>query len=309
MIKIKEALWSYFDRLNSGIRSGKNYDTHNNLIIEKKTNPAIHIILFIITLFTTSFAGASSGDSVLEYIISGLPYSITLLTILLSHEFGHFFAARSFGVRATLPYFIPFPSIIGTMGAVIKIKSPIPDRRVLFYIGVSGLFCGFAVSLIAAIIGISMSQIKPIAVPGEDVLVPIFGDSLLYGLIIRLIHGAVPQGHDIYLSSFAWAGWIGFLVTSLNLMPVGQLDGSHILYALIGEKQKKYGWAVLLGLAVLSFYWIGWIIWILLVLAFLLVAHPPVDEGVPLSSLERFVGWLCMIIFFMTFIPVPVKFL
>jgi hypothetical protein len=269
----------------------------------------IHLLLFFVTLITTTIAGASSADSVGEIILTGLPFSLTIISILLSHEMGHYLAARYFGVKATLPYFIPFPSIIGTMGAVIKIKSRIKDKRALLYIGASGPLIGFVLSLIASIVGIYYSEIKPLPAVTGDMTIPIFGDSLLFSFITTMIHGNIPAGYDIYLSPYAWAGWIGFLVTSLNLMPMGQLDGSHILYSLIGEKQLVVGWITFLGLVILSFIWIGWILWIIMALLFLMIGHPHIDEGKSLTSTERFTGWSCVFIFFLTFIPVPVTFL
>jgi membrane-associated protease RseP (regulator of RpoE activity) len=307
---------NYFVRLNTGARPHYRPPGHLPETIPEKVpeyqqrdRAAVNIILFIITFFTTTFAGATGGNTIAEQLISGLPYSATLIVILLCHEFGHYSAARRFGVKATLPYFIPFPSIIGTMGAVIKTRSPIPNRRALFYIGAMGPIPGFIVSLVAVITGIYLSEIKPLPQGGGELLLPVFGDSLLFALFVKLIHGAVPPGHDIYLSPYAWAGWIGFLVTSLNLMPIGQLDGSHILYALIGRKQVAAGWMSLAALVILSFIWQGWIVWIVLTLMVLMVAHPEVPEGEELSTAEKAVGWLCMAILLATFVPVPVDFL
>lgn len=308
MTKMKKIFKDYLNRLNTGMRV-KYVPARDDgeLQIQKDKPVIINIILFLVTFLTTSLAGASSGETISEIILSGLPYSLTIITILLTHEFGHYFAARSFGVRATLPYFIPFPSLIGTMGAVIKVKSPIPDRRALFYIGAMGPLVGFAVSLVAVIVGISFSEIRPLPAGGGEVPIPIFGDSILFALIVKIFHGTIPEGKDIFLSPYAWAGWIGFLVTSINLMPVGQLDGSHILYALIGEKQRVFGWCVLAGLALLSFFWYGWILWIFIIMFFLMVAHPNVAEGRKLSLFEKCIGWFCMAVFFLTFIPVPVE--
>jgi membrane-associated protease RseP (regulator of RpoE activity) len=240
---------------------------------------------------------------------SGLPYSLTLLTILLFHEFGHYFAARRFGVNATLPYFMPFPSIIGTMGAVIKTRTPIPHRRALFYIGAMGPLAGFITSLAAVVVGVMLSDIRPVPSVTGDMLVPVFGDSLLFGAIVSMTHGSIPAGHDIFLSSYAWAGWIGFLITSLNLMPIGQLDGSHILYAMIGRRQLVAGWIAVICLVGLSIIWQGWLVWLVLTFLFLMVAHPEVPEGEPLSMAERAMGWACMAILVLTFVPVPVDFL
>ena len=124
-----------------------------------------------------------------------------------------------------------------------------------------------------------------------------------------MIHGDIPAGYDIYLSPYAWAGWIGFLVTSLNLMPIGQLDGSHIVYALLGRKQLLFGWTAFAGLILLSFFWQGWILWIIIALLFLMIGHPPIENGSDLSFSEKLIGWSCVFIFIITFIPIPVKFI
>ncbi len=268
----------------------------------------INILLFVITVITTAIAGAESGESIGAIFTSGLPFSATIMFILLSHEMGHYMAAKYFGVKATLPYFIPFPSIIGTMGAVIKLKSPIYSRKALLYIGAMGPVAGFITSLIAITIGVYLSEIKPIPVnPGEFNI--FFGDSILTAFIIKTIHGEMPQGHDIFLSPYAWAGWIGFLVTSLNLMPIGQLDGSRIIYALIGRKQLYVGWTAFIGLIILSIIWPGWIVWIILSLVLLKIGHPPVGNGVRLSFGEKMLVYFCILIFLITFIPMPVKIL
>jgi membrane-associated protease RseP (regulator of RpoE activity) len=266
----------------------------------------INILLFLLTVISTTIAGAESGDSIIEIILTGLPFSLTIMTILLSHEMGHYLTARYFGVKATLPYFIPFPSIIGTMGAVIKLKSSITERRVLLYIGAMGPIAGFIVSLFAAVIGIYLSEVKPIPV-SSDGMTLIFGDSLLSSLITWIIHGKIPNGYDIYLSKYAWAGWIGFLITGLNLMPMGQLDGSRVIYSLFGKKQIYFGWAAFIGLIVLSFIWPGWIVWVIMALVFLRIAHPPIEDKRELSAEEKIIGWLCIAIFLLTFIPKPVN--
>ncbi len=304
-------IWAhkYLERLNTGHRTNYRSPEPPFEWPKAKNRPVINILLFVITFVSTTFAGASEDGSMVDAFISGLPYSVTLIAILLFHEFGHYFAARKFGVDATLPYFIPFPSIIGTMGAVIKTRSPIPHRRALFYIGAMGPLAGFILSLAAVIGGIYLSEIKPLPVVKGDMMLPVFGDSLLFAFFVKFIHGSIPAGHDIYLSPYAWAGWIGFLITSLNLMPIGQLDGSHILYAMIGRKQKIAGWISLAGLCVLSFIWQGWVVWIALTLLFLMVAHPDIPGDTPLTPVEKAIGWLCMIILIVTFVPVPVNFL
>ncbi|HOT47299.1 MAG TPA: site-2 protease family protein [Spirochaetota bacterium] len=306
---IIEWVRNYLTSLNTGNRPRRQ---HHDFLPEQrivKKRPAVNILLFVITFLSTTFAGASESKSVADAFVSGLPYSITLIFILLVHEFGHYCAARRFGVDATLPYFIPFPSIIGTMGAVIKTRTPIPDRRALFYIGAMGPLPGFIMSLAAVVAGIYLSDVRPLPVVKGDMMLPVFGDSLLFAFLVRVIHGAIPAGKDIYLSPYAWAGWIGFLITSLNLMPIGQLDGSHILYALIGKRQKVFGWLFLAGLCIMSFIWQGWIVWIVLTLFFLMVAHPEIPEDTPLTMIEKIIGWTCMVILIVTFVPIPVDFL
>lgn len=284
--------------------SSEEYAEETRFLPVKKERWIINLALFIITLCTTTLAGAVYNENMIDSLLSGLPYSLTLMTILGVHEFGHYFAARRFGVDATLPYFIPFPSIVGTMGAVIKTKSPIPHRRALFYIGVMGPIPGFIASLAAVIIGIMLSEIQPL--PPAEGITPVFGDSILFGFIVHIFHGEIPAGFDIALHPFAWAGWIGFLVTSLNLIPIGQLDGGHILYSLVGRKQVYIGWISLAGLVIMTFIWPGWGVWVVLTLFMLMVAHPKIPQTVELSLKEKAAGWLCMVIFILTFIPVPV---
>ncbi|HNU91166.1 MAG TPA: site-2 protease family protein [Spirochaetota bacterium] len=307
--KLKHALRAYFSVLNmspTATRIAERLEASR--MPDRETPKWIHASLFIITCITTTIAGAQARPTLLESALSGLPFSITIMSILTAHEMGHYLAARRFGVKATLPYFIPFPTMIGTMGAVIKIKSPILEKRALLYIGAMGPIVGFTLSLAAVIAGLHISTIAPLPeAGGGDVI--IFGDSLLFKVLARIIVGEIPAGHDIYLSPYAWAGWIGFLVTSLNLMPLGQLDGSHILYALIGRAQLYAGWAAFAGLAALAFVWPGWVVWILMALFFLMIGHPPIPESAPLSPLERLIGWSCVAIFFLTFIPVPVDIL
>ena len=307
--KIIRIFKNYFSSLNmnqSAIRIRKKILISKDRPEKKRT--WLNILLFIITILTTTFAGAESGDTIVDIFLSGLPFSLTIMTILLSHELGHYLAAKYFGVRATLPYFIPFPSIIGTMGAVIKLKSPIFSRKALLYIGAMGPITGFIFSLIAIISGVYLSDVKPIPANPDGFNI-FFGDSFLSALIIKAIHGKIQPGYDIYLSPYAWAGWIGFLVTGLNLMPIGQLDGSRILYALLGKKQLFAGWGMFIALVILSFIWPGWIVWIIFVLVLLKIGHPPVEDTIRLSIKEKMIGWSCIIIFLLTFIPEPVKFL
>jgi len=270
----------------------------------------IPLILFIMTIFTTLFAGAlQQGINLFREpmkLWEGYPFSISIMTILLGHEMGHYFASKAHRTKATLPYFIPAPSIIGTFGAFIKMKSPILTRKALIDIGATGPIVGFILSLIACIIGLKMSKIIPLTY-GEDMFM--LGDSILFSLLVKFTLGNIPAGQDVLLHSVAFAGWIGLFVTSMNLLPVGQLDGGHIAYALFGKWHFYISRAILFFIAALGvFYWYGWLVWALL-LVFLGVDHPPIlvwESSLSLS--RRIVGILSFIIFLLTFTPAPFKF-
>jgi membrane-associated protease RseP (regulator of RpoE activity) len=271
--------------------------------------PYIHIILFVITFFTTLAAGAiQRGINILTQpgrIIEGFPFAGTLLTILLFHEFSHYLASKKHHTHATLPYFIPAPSIIGTFGAFIKMKSPIVTRKALIDIGASGPIAGFIISVIACIAGLSMSQIVPVQAQNG---VLELGDSLLFSFLSRIILGVTPDSYDILLHPVAFAGWIGLFVTSLNLIPIGQLDGGHVAFALMGEAHKKLSIALVAVLAILGFFtWEGWALWAVLLLI-LGIKHPPViywEE--PLDPVRQRVAVIAFVIFVITFIPSPFK--
>ncbi len=208
--------------------------------VRKAPNPHINIILFLTTFFTTTFAGtlmeASPSEPILSQLDKGLPFSLTLLAILLFHEFGHYFMAKKHQVDTTLPYFIPAPLGIGTFGAVIKMRSPLNSKRALFDIGVAGPLAGVIVAIPAIIIGLQFSEIRPVS--GLEGGISL-GSSLLFSLLARISVGAIPENHDIIVHSMAFAGWIGLLVTMLNLLPVGQLDGGHVAYAVLGREWHR----------------------------------------------------------------------
>ncbi|ACI20314.1 MULTISPECIES: site-2 protease family protein [Thermodesulfovibrio] len=270
----------------------------------------IPLILFIMTIFTTLFAGAlQQGINLFKEpmrLWEGYPFSISIMTILLGHEMGHYFASKAHRTKATLPYFIPAPSIIGTFGAFIKMKSPILTRKALIDIGATGPIVGFILSLIACIIGLKMSKIIPLTY-GEDMFM--LGDSILFSLLVKFTLGNIPAGQDVLLHSVAFAGWIGLFVTSMNLLPVGQLDGGHIAYALFGKWHFYISRTMLFFIAALGvFYWYGWLVWALL-LVFLGVDHPPILVWESRLSLSRrIVGILSFIIFLLTFTPTPFNF-
>lgn len=222
--------------------------------------------------------------------------------ILLSHELSHYFAARLHHTSATLPYFIPAPSLIGTFGAFIKMTSPLRTRRSLIDIGASGPVAGFVVSLLASIVGLSLSKVIETSSASGGLML---GDSLLFSALSGVVLGVPPEGKDILLHPVAFAGWIGFFVTSLNLIPIGQLDGGHIAYALLGERHKRLSIALVAVLVLLAvFYWEGWALWEALMLL-LGIKHPPVYEWEPLDPARKLVGAVSLFIFIITFIPLP----
>ena len=273
---------------------------------ERRRLPAI---LFVATFMTTTVAGAlQQGVNPLAdplAIPRGLPFSITLMAILIVHEMSHYLASRVHGVPSTLPFFIPAPSIIGTFGAVIQMKGAIWDRRTLFDIGASGPIGGFVLALPALVAGFAMSAVVP-AVGGEGGFV--LGDSLLVSLVGRLTLGDLPPGAGVILHPVAFAGWIGMFVTSLNLLPVGQLDGGHISKALFPARSDVIARIAHIALFILGvFYWEGWLFWAL-ILVFLGVRHPPVLlPHIALDERRRKVGFLAIAIFILTFVPVPFK--
>jgi len=282
-----------------------------NYNIFMKQIPFLHIVLFILTMLSTLFVGAlQAGADILKepgQIYRGLPFALSLMLILLTHELSHYFASQKHGVKATLPYFIPAPTIIGTFGAFIKMKSPIVTRKALIDIGASGPIAGFIVSVIAAIIGLHLSEIVPMA-QTEGALN--LGDSILFSFLAKAVLGVTPADSDILLNPIAFAGWIGLFVTSINLIPIGQLDGGHIAYALLGEKQIHLSFILVLLMTLLGvLLWEGWIVWAVLLLV-LGLRHPPVISWeVILDKRRKAIGLLAFVIFVLTFIPVPFKIL
>lgn len=268
----------------------------------------IHLVLFLVTFFTTTAAGAiQSGHNPLKSLGSfakGLPFSITLMGILLAHELGHYFMSRYHRVLVTLPYFIPAPSLIGTFGAFIKIKSPMPNKKVLFDIGIAGPLSGMVICLPVLVFGLLHSHVENIPIPKGGISL---GSSLILELLTRIIWGDLPKDTQIILHPIAFAGWIGLFVTALNLMPIGQLDGGHVAYAFLGERFHAIISRLLLALLVVLgvFAWEGWFIWALL-LFFLGLRHPsPINPFIDLDRKRKVIGVLGLIIFISTFMPMP----
>lgn len=239
--------------------------------------PILHLSLFVVTFFTTLIAGAlQQGLDIIDNpssIIDGLPFAVTLMTILLCHEFAHYIASHLNHTKATLPYFIPAPSFIGTFGAFIKMESPITSRKALIDIGASGPIVGFVISLVASIVGLSLSYV--VYAPEQEGFIRL-GDSLLFKILSYMIHGALPKDFDILLHPVGFAGWIGLFITSLNLLPIGQLDGGHIVYAMIGQKHRQLS-IILTGILIVAgiIFWEGWVVWGVMMIV-LGLNHPPV---------------------------------
>ncbi|HLA40166.1 MAG TPA: site-2 protease family protein [Candidatus Glassbacteria bacterium] len=273
-----------------------------------RQNWKLHLTLFCVTVLTTLLVGAlrEGGDPLVSpaEIALGVPFSTAIMLILLVHELGHFFAARHHGMDVTLPYFIPLPPpfIFGTGGALIKMRSPMFNRRMLLDVGAAGPIAGFAVSLPLLIVGLFHSQWNQF--PPQYFIT---GDSLLFRWLVDLILGPRPEGAFLHMSSLAFAGWIGFFVTAMNMLPIGQLDGGHIAYALFGRLHTRMAYVFFAAMLAMGFLWPGWVFWALLILLFIRVKHPPIiDEAVPLDFRRKVIGIITLLIFALTFMPRPI---
>ena len=273
----------------------------------KEPFPWTNLILFLLTVVTTFAAGAMMrGENFISnplLILRGWSFAVPLLLILLCHEFGHYIESKMSGIKVSLPYFIPGPTILGTFGAVIKSKSPFKNRKNLLDVGAAGPIAGFVVAVIAVILGLSYSQVVE-AVPEGSITL---GDSLIFKFLSFLVLN-IPEGHDVLLSPTAFAGWAGILVTMLNLLPIGQLDGGHIMYALLGRRQKRIALitvAILIPLGI--FMWPGWLVWVILILIIKLGHPPTLNDQIPMDLKRKIIGWTAMCIFILSFTPVPIK--
>ena len=262
----------------------------------------VHALLFVLTVFSTYYAGRTGFPG---YYASGPLYSGTIMLILLSHEMGHYFTSRKYGVPSTLPYFIPFPlSPFGTLGAVIRMSGAITDKRALFDIGVAGPLCGFILAVPSVFIGMKLSL--AVKVPLHAPVGSILGDPLLLKLAERLIVGDLPTGFDILIHPIAYAGWVGLFITALNLLPIGQLDGGHILYGVFGRKSKLVSRALIPVLLLLAiFYNLGWLVLVGLLLVFGIGHPPPLDAQTPLDPKRKVVALIMLGIFIVSFVPAP----
>jgi len=276
------------------------------------SKPRTNIVLFLLTVLSTIVAGSQAFFAFNPFVeprrlLEGVPFAFTLLAILGTHEFGHYFTARAYGASVSLPYFIPAPPplLFGTLGAIIRMRSPARDRNSLFDIAAAGPLAGLVVALPALWIGLGWSKVA--AVPaGESVA---FGDSLLLRLMTWLAFGPLPPGHDVFVHPVALAGWVGLFVTALNLIPVGQLDGGRIAYALFGARHRQISIATFLGLLALGAVTGAgnWFVWAFLLLFVMGFHHqPPLDDLSPLSPGRYAVGFLCLLLLILLIPPVPI---
>jgi membrane-associated protease RseP (regulator of RpoE activity) len=284
----------------------------------------IAIFLFLLTLISTLAVGAqyasayASGQSpdfdelfstfgaVLTHpqiLLAGIPFAFTLIGILLAHELGHFFACRYYGISASYPYFLPAPTLIGTLGAFIRIRSPIYNRKALFDVGLAGPVIGFLFAIPALAIAVFYSRVVPFSDAHSLV---VFGQPLVMRLLVAVLRPGVAPG-DLLLHPVGRAAWVGLFATSLNLLPGGQLDGGHILYSVASKYHKKITLAVALLLVPLGiYYWKGWIMWAILLLA-IGFRHPPLmNRWEPLGRPRFFWAAVAVAIFALCFMPMPV---
>jgi len=282
------------------------------LVKPRPSNPWINLVLFLTTVITVLLMGAlNEGANPLQdpaSIVAGIPFAFTLLAILGTHEFGHYFAARRHGVAVTLPYFIPMPlSFVGTFGAFIQLRSPVRNRNQLFDVGVAGPLAGLVVALPLLVYGLAMSPVQPL--PSTETYM-LEGNSLLYLATKYLVHGQILPGNglDVMLHPMAFAAWFGVLVTAFNLLPVGQLDGGHVVFTLIGDKIRLVGSLFVALLLVMGLaLWQGWVVWAMLI--FLLgVGHPPpLNDLTPLDARRKLLAMLVFLIFALVFVPIPLQ--
>ena len=286
-----------------------------------------HVVLFLLTVLTTLVVGthvelnyaqnlpAFDWDISLAYfralwahpetLILGIPFSFTLLSILLAHELGHYLTCRHYGIHATYPYFIPAPTLIGTLGAFIRIKSPIVNRRELFDVGISGPLAGFVLAVPALIAAIFLAKGTAPTVPPDSISL---GAPLAVILLAKLFRSGIDPA-QVILHPVGCGAWVGLFATALNLLPVGQLDGGHILYAVLGDKCRNISRGFFLVLLPLgSFCWHGWLAWAV-ILFFLGLRHPRVIEPVEaLGRGRKILAVVAVVVLILTFLPTPVKF-
>jgi membrane-associated protease RseP (regulator of RpoE activity) len=283
-----------------------------------------YIILFALTILTTTYAGQLHYASFLigfsdrsldvagwDLFARGLWYSVAILGILGAHEYGHYFACRYYRVDASAPYFLPAPlPLTGTLGAFIRIRQPIPGKRALFDIGIAGPIAGFIVAVPVLLVGMYMSTVIQIPADFEGSVIEL-GEPLLFKAAAWLTFGAIPEGSTVNMHPVAFAAWFGMLATALNLFPIGQLDGGHISYAVLGRKSTfiTIGMVVcLIGLTFLSMSWLVWTVLTVLMLVVFGPRHPRVyDEEIPLDRTRLWLAAFAVLMFVLCFTPAPIE--
>ncbi len=297
-------------------------------------------LLFVATLGSTLIVGGSFAGLpytlfdlpelvmhphlLAQQVVAGVPFAGTLLGILGAHELGHYFTARLHRVRTTPPFFIPFPSYVGTLGAVIRMRSTIPTRTALVDIGASGPIAGFVLAVPMLLLGLAFSDVRPVfwtepVLPPQSLIGLIVSEGFLQttemlpgtGLLIRacewLVVGPIPPGMYVKLHPTALAAWFGLFVTALNLLPIGQLDGGHVLFAVLGRRARTVGRITIVALVLLGLVtWMGWLFWAFLGWKVVRTTHPPVDRPYePLDPARRAIAWVSLVMLIVTFVPVP----
>lgn len=317
------------------------------VIRPRPSNPWLNLILFIFTGLSVVFAGtifryqgplSSDLNVILPHLLKalteGMMFAVSLLAILLAHEFGHYLAARYHGAAVTLPYFIPFPlSPFGTMGAFIQLKEPPRNKRILLDIGLAGPLAGFIIAVPLLLIGLYLSNLDQLPLflrSGESFSLE--GNSLFYLLAKYVVFGKwlpspgsyngmspilywlqyvftgrpIPYGGvDVILHPIAFAGWSGLLVTALNLIPAGQLDGGHVLYVLFGKRARGLLPFILVALVLLGFVWSGWWLWAFLIFMLGRAFAEPLDQITPLDPTRRLLAVSGLVLFILLFTPIP----
>ena len=280
-----------------------------------------HWLLLAVTIATTTLVGAAEHYPAFESAfgtrpvslnaeawIQGLWYMVAILGILGAHEMGHYVACRYYSVDATLPFFLPFPSLSGTLGAVIKIREPFPTRTALFDIGVAGPIAGFVVLLPLLFVGMHLSNVLPVP---SDMQGWTLGEPLLFKLATRLVFGTVPDGYSVNMHPIVFAAWFGMLATAWNLLPFGQLDGGHLTYAVLGDRSRYFSLATVAGAIVMTFISYSWFMMTLMMVAMLVFLGPRhprvVYEYEPLAPGRRMVFAFAILMFVLCFTPVPIE--
>ena len=306
---------------------------------KKRFSYLTNIAFFLLTFFTTTLAGvawANQDPYQLDNFTIGLTYSALILLVITTHEFGHYFAAKHHKISVTLPYYIPFPFLFlnpfGTMGAVIKMKARTQSRKSLFDVGVAGPIAGWITSLIILVIG--FLTLPPVsflytmhpeyATQGIATTGFSFGYNIIFWIFEKIFASSpnvfMPPMNEVYHYPFLCVGWFGLLITALNMMPIGQLDGGHISYAMFGKNHKYlaytiFGLLLFFGLAgflpligvTFELGSVNWLIWVLLIFFLIKIKHPPIchDIDTPLGNTRMLIGWFSYFIFVTSFCPIP----